>query len=104
MDKPISTALFSRPIGLHRDKELSFQSSAGWEQRELSSFTDIFSPPSTPSPTLILLANSNAPEARWILAGGETTGDCDHENPEPRQGRQTRIPDPALLPERGIVN
>jgi hypothetical protein len=52
----------------------------------------------------ILLANSNAPEARWILAGGETTGDCDHENPEPRQGRQTSIPDPALLPERGIVS
>jgi hypothetical protein len=50
-DKPTSMAVFSQPTELRPSKELCFLSSIGWEQQELFSFIDIFSPPSTHSPT-----------------------------------------------------
>jgi hypothetical protein len=39
-----SAALFSRLTELHWNKKRFFQSSADYEQRELSSFIDIFTP------------------------------------------------------------
>jgi hypothetical protein len=42
--KSTSAVLFLRPTGLHRNEKIYFQSSVGWQQRELYSFIDIFSP------------------------------------------------------------
>jgi hypothetical protein len=61
--RPTSAALFSQLTELHRSIRRFFQSSAGRERRGLSSFIDVFSPSSTPSPTCRQYRKSDAVNA-----------------------------------------